>query len=164
MVVREGEVVDLLAAPEDLQRWLERERERLGDCTFAVANLEEIRGFRDAVRSLLLASAHRETPPSEAIERVNAASRAAPIALELEAGSDDDLQVVERHVGGGDLAQLLGRLARSAITVLTGPKRERLHMCSAPSCGMLFLGNRRWCTSMCGNRARVARHYGRKRA
>lgn len=164
MVVREGQVVDLLATREDLHRWLEAERERLGDCAFAVAHLEEIRALRDAVRSLLFATAYGKAPPREALERVNAASGAAPVAPQLEAGSDGELRAVERMVGGDPPEQLLGQLARSAIALVTGPERERLHMCTAPSCGMFFLGARRWCTPMCGNRARVARHHQRKRA
>lgn len=164
MVVSDGEVVDLLAAPMDLQRWLEWERERLGDCAFAVAHLEEISALRDAVRSLLVASAQGITPEPTAVERVNAASVAAPMAPQLEAGSDGVLQTAEWAVDGDPLAQLLGKLARSAIALLTGPERERLQVCGAPSCGMVFLSGRRWCSAPCGNRARAARHYRRTRA
>jgi predicted RNA-binding Zn ribbon-like protein len=164
MVVREGQAVDLLAAPEDLSRWLEAERVRLGDCAFAVAHLDEIRALRDAARSLLTASAQGTTPPPEALDHLNAASAAAPMAPQLEAGSDGRLRTVERAAEGNPLAQLLGRLARSAIALLTGPDRERLQVCAAPSCGMFFLGSRRWCCAACGNRARAARHYQRTKA
>jgi GNAT superfamily N-acetyltransferase len=69
------------------------------------------------------------------------------------------------RVGDADpLARLLGALARSAIAVLSEPPRERLQICRAPSCGMFFLGARRWCCAACGNRARAARHYRRTRA
>ena len=163
MVVREGQAVDLLEAPEDLHRWLDAERGRLGDCAFAVAHFEEIRALRDAIRSLLSAAAQAGTPPSGAVESVNAASCGAPTAPQLEGGSDGELRRVELTADGEPLAQLLGKLARSAIALLTGPERERLHVCDAPSCGMLFLGARRWCCAACGNRARAARHYRRKR-
>jgi len=163
MVVREGQAVDLLATPEELRRWLEAERARLGDCGFAVAHLEEIGALRDAVRSLLAAAALRATPPPAALERVNAASGAAPMAPQLTAGRDGSLQISEA-TAGDPLAQLLGRLARSAIALLTGPERVRLQVCAAPSCGMFYLGSRRWCCAACGNRARAARHYRRTRA
>jgi predicted RNA-binding Zn ribbon-like protein len=163
IVVRHGEVVDLLATQQDLERWLAREQERLGDCAFAVAHLEEIRALRDAVRGLLVASARGATHEPTAIERVNAASGAAPMAPQLETAGDCLLQTVERAVNGDPLAQLLGTLARSAIAVLTGPESRRLQVCGAPSCGMVFVSGRRWCSAPCGNRARAARHYQRMR-
>ena len=163
MVVREGEAVDLLATSDDLRRWLAAERERLGDCAFAIAHLAEIRALRDAVRGVLSAAAAGTTPPPETLEHVNAASAAAPVAPQLDVGRDGELRVDERLASPDPLARLLARLARSTITLLTGPERERLHVCDAPSCGMLFLGRRRWCCAACGNRARAARHYRRMR-
>jgi predicted RNA-binding Zn ribbon-like protein len=161
MVVREGEAVDLLATQQDLRRWLDAERPRLGDCGFAIRHLDEIRALRDAVRALLAASAQGAAPAREALEQVNAASVAAPIAPQLETGDHGRLQAVERTCEQDPLAQLLGSLARSAIAILTGDERERLHVCRAPSCGMFYLGERRWCCAACGNRARAARHYRR---
>ena len=159
LVVREGEEVDLLATRDDLRRWLAAERERLGDCAFAVAHLAEIRALRDAVRGALSATAAGATPPPEALEHVNAACADAPVAPQLNVGPDGELRVDERPASPDPLARLLATLARSAIALLTGP--ERLHLCGAPSCGMLFLGQRRWCCAACGNRARAARHYRR---
>lgn len=163
MVVREGEEVDLLASHDDLRQWVAAERERLGDCTFAIAHLAEIRALRDAVRAALSAAAGGRTPSPEALEHINSASRDAPVAPRLDVGRDGGLQVDERPTSPDPLARLLGRLARSAIAVLTGSEPPRLHVCDAPSCGMLFLGQRRWCCAACGNRARAARHYRRAR-
>ena len=60
---------------------------------------------------------------------------------------------------------LLGELAADAITVLTGPQAERLRQCANPDCILQFVADnprQRWCSSaLCGNRARVARHYRR---
>lgn len=161
MVVREGESVDLLATPGNLDQWLRCEGERLGDWASAMGRPEEISALRDAVRSLLEASAHARPLPPVALELVNAASRAAPVAAQIMASSEGELDVAELPIDADPLAQLLGKLARSAIAVLTGSDRERLQMCHAPSCGMFFLGDRLWCTSTCGNRARAARHYRR---
>jgi 4-amino-4-deoxy-L-arabinose transferase-like glycosyltransferase len=58
----------------------------------------------------------------------------------------------------------LGALARSAIEVVTLPRRDRLRACQAPGCVLFFqetARHRAWCSSGCGNRARVARHYAR---
>jgi len=164
MVVREGQEVDLLATSEDLRRWLEIEAQRLGDCAFAGAHLDEIRGLRDAVRRLLAARAHGARLPESELDRVNRASAAAAVAPRLEVDDEGRIEVVERAGTAEPLAQLEGRLARSAIAVLSGPDRELVHMCQAPSCGMFFVGGRRWCCAACGNRARAARHYERTRA
>lgn len=164
MVVREGETVDLLDLPESLQRWLEAERERLGECAFAATQLESIRELRDAVRELLAAAAAGESPPVEALERVNAASAGVPVMAQLHVDEGGSLTAGELAEDRDPLAQLLAALARSAIDLLTGRSRERLKLCTAPSCGMFFLGTRRWCCSACGNRARAARHYHRTRS
>src|SRR5438270_6233035 len=164
MVVREGESVDLLATRDDLARWLEPQRERLGDCRFALAHLPEIRTVRDAVRALLLAVADGRRPPARALEQINRTSRAAPVSPCLRVGSGGRLEAVASPAHSERLDNLLGTLARAAIELVTGPEAHRLKHCHAPSCGMLFLGARRWCCEACGNRARAARHYGRMRA
>jgi len=159
MVVREDETVDLIAAPEDLRRWLEAERGRLGEYAFQPAHLAEIRVLRDAIRELLGATAERRELPAQALDRLNAASAAAPVAPQL----NGQLGAVERAEDEASIDWLSGMLARSTIAVLAGAEREQLKVCRAPSCGMFFLGARRWCCSACGNRARAARHYRRRK-
>jgi predicted RNA-binding Zn ribbon-like protein len=163
MVVRDGEEFDLLASREDLGRWLAAERKRLGDCSFALTHLDEIRALRDAIRAVLFATARQTAPPPEALERLNAASAAAPVAMRLETDSQGRLSIDEVPAAADRVGRLLGSIAHSAITLLRGPERARLRVCDAPSCGMLFLGRRRWCSPACGNRARAARHYRRAR-
>jgi predicted RNA-binding Zn ribbon-like protein len=154
--------VDLIGNPAELRRWLAAERERLGGRGAAVVPPREIRELRDAARALLRAAAEESELPAAAVAVVNAASRAAPTSplLETESGSP---RRRESPSGGESAAALLGLLARSVIELLTGPERERLRICRAPSCGMLYLGSRRWCCAACGNRARAARHYARRR-
>jgi predicted RNA-binding Zn ribbon-like protein len=164
MVVRDGERVDLLATAADLRAWLDAERTRLGDCHFALAHLDEVRALRDAVHGLLGAAANRTEPPKDALARVNAASAAAPVAPQLVVEAAGALRARERDAGEDRLAQLLGTFARAAIDLVTSPAAAELHVCGAPSCGMYFLGARRWCCAACGNRARAARHYRRSAA
>jgi predicted RNA-binding Zn ribbon-like protein len=159
MVVRDDEAVDLIAAPEDMRRWLEAERGRLGDYAFEPAHLDEIQALRGAIRGLLGAAAGRSALPAQALDRLNAASAAAPVAPQL----DGEFVAVEHAPDEASVDWLLGTLARSTIALLAGPEREQLRVCRAPSCGMFFLGARRWCCSACGNRARAARHYRRRR-
>lgn len=64
---------------------------------------------------------------------------------------------------------LLGRVAESALELLTGSDRDLLRQCPGEECGWLFLdrsrsGRRRWCDMRdCGNRAKVGRFRRRAR-
>jgi predicted RNA-binding Zn ribbon-like protein len=162
MVVGE-ESVDLLASAAELEDWLERQRPRLGDCRFALGHLAELRALREDVRDLLAATATAEPLPQAALRRVNAACAAAPVAPQLLVGDDGGTLLAEAGGKVESLPALLGVLARSAILLIADRERGPLQVCAAPSCGMFFLGRRRWCCSACGNRARAARHYRRRR-
>jgi predicted RNA-binding Zn ribbon-like protein len=159
MVVREGERVDLLATREDFRRWLDAERKRLARYRFNPGDLAEVRELRDAIRGLLTASVEGTVLPPEALTQVNSVSAADPVAPRLAMDLSAELRATGD--GGGSLDRLLGIVARSAIELLAGPEADSLKICRAPSCGMFFLGARRWCCSACGNRARAARHYRR---
>jgi predicted RNA-binding Zn ribbon-like protein len=117
---------------------------------------------REDVRSLFAACATGGAFDRVAIERLNAASRGAPVAPQLRMTDGGDLQVIaEEQIA--DMPAFLGAIARSAIELLAEHDRSPLRICGAPSCGMFFTGRRRWCCAACGNRARAARHYeGRK--
>jgi predicted RNA-binding Zn ribbon-like protein len=162
MVVREGgEAVDLLADEVQMQRWLAYEGERFGGAELELG----VRGFarlcelRDAVRDLFAASVERRPLPLEAIACVNAASAQDPCSPQL-CFRDGVAEV--REPSGRGVGGLLGMSARAAIRLLGEPGGAELHLCRAPSCGMFFLGKRRWCCAACGNRARAARHYSRQ--
>jgi predicted RNA-binding Zn ribbon-like protein len=165
MVVRDDgdEAVDLLASSADLEQWLAAEGERLDGYVAGPDDLEAIRALREAVRGLLAAAAQGNPLAGDDLDRVNAASAAAPIVPWL--AIDDDRPVrIEAAAGGGEgLSSLLGSLARSTIELLAETPAGELRVCRAPSCGMFYLGRRRWCCAACGNRARAARHYRRHR-
>lgn len=164
MVVRDGgEEVDLISTPAELERWLAAEGERLEGCGSAAA-LGAVRELRDAVRGLLTATAEGVEASRGDIERVNAASAAAPIAPRLALVGGRAVPTEPVAAGGAPLSRLLGALARAAIELLADTPEGELRICRAPSCGMFYLGSRRWCCSACGNRARAARHYRRHRA
>jgi predicted RNA-binding Zn ribbon-like protein len=163
MVVREGKAVDLLAEETQLQRWLELMGERLGGGKLelddaAFTRLCELRG---AVRDLFAASAGGERLPAGALACLNEASAQDPRSPRLEIGGDGVAEVRETSEAG--VEGLLGASARAAIRLLGEPRGAELHLCNAPSCGMFFLGKRRWCCAACGNRARAARHYRRQK-
>jgi predicted RNA-binding Zn ribbon-like protein len=69
-----------------------------------------------------------------------------------------------------DAHQLIGKIVRSAVELLTSRDVERLKMCAADDCGWLFIDdsrsrNRRWCEMRtCGSRHKARVYYQRKRA
>lgn len=163
MVLREGgEAVDLLADDTQMQRWLEVERERLGcaELDLGAEGFIRLCELRDAVRVLFAASAEGAPLPAAAIACLNAASAQDPCSPQLCIRGDGVAVVRESSVTGVD--RLLGMSARAAIRLLCEPGGAELRLCKAPSCGMFFLGKRRWCCAACGNRARAARHYSRR--
>src|ERR1700754_869056 len=117
MVVREGETVDLLDSDGALENWLELERPRLGDCAFVLSERDELVRVREDVRSLFAARATGSAFDPAAIERLNAVSRGAPVAPQLQVSDGGDLRVIaDERIA--DMPTFLGTLARSAIRLL----------------------------------------------
>lgn len=155
---------DLLSDQDACERFWSVQSSRLPE-GWAVPSLDDTRRLRDALRSLLDSALAQQSVDSKALELVNRASGA--VSTILEATSDDyPLRRWERWMAKRPSDLALGAAARSAIDVLANPiELERLRRCANPNCSMLFVhgDNRRvWCTpNICGNRARVARHYHR---
>src|SRR5919109_564196 len=81
------------------------------------------------------------------------------------AGPRDLLESEEELAAGDSYVRFEAAVARSAIE-LASRGEDRLSVCGAPSCGMLYLREHPrqvWCSKACGNRARVARHAARQR-
>jgi len=155
-VRRRGETYEeLLATPDDLAEWAERERGRIPALPrVSEARLGEVRALRDAVFATLRAAAEGEPIPAAAEQALNAALLAVPLVPRLEAGA----VVVVPLREADPLAELAARACASALELIARPE---LALCDAPGCGQLYLRHRsdqRWCGSACGVRARVARH------
>lgn len=166
--VRKGGVdVDLLDGPSALAAWLSAEAGRQ-PWTGAVTamDLRAVRAMRDAIAELLAARHGGASPPRGALRTVNAALAAAAPATKL-VWTSAGLQVKAR---AATLKRdtLLHALAMDAVGLLTGPQAKLLRRCAHPECVLQFLARnprRRWCSAaVCGNRARVARHYLRQQA
>jgi predicted RNA-binding Zn ribbon-like protein len=165
-----GVVQDALTTPGELRAWL---RVRYPHDMAGGADLERFRVLRDALRRLAAvvtaddrpAAASATTDAQRAVADVNAAAALAPAwpTLVLRDGTLD--QTVAASGTPGD--RLLTAIAREAIELFTGAGRVELRACRAPGCVLYFVHDhprREWCSSACGNRARVARHYSRHRA
>ncbi|MGH2636498.1 MAG: CGNR zinc finger domain-containing protein [Actinomycetota bacterium] len=164
----EERVADLLSGPADLARWLEHQEPWLGPAPEeASLRLADFRGLRGAIRSLLAASVAGEAMPPAAVRAVNDASAAMPGHLALDATDPRAPVAVVAGSAGSATAEILARIARSAIEIVGGPDRERIRVCPAPRCRRYFRASRAgqvWCGDACGNRVRVARYHERRRA
>lgn len=161
LFVEAEETWDLLGSPEQIDLWLQRERERLGSTAALRRRPEALIQLRDAIHEAFTAQARRAPLPGGAVSRLNRAAAAACTYSQL----DSHGRHVQRTRARASAERALARIAESAIGLLGGPQRDRLQICPAPNCGMFFLAGprERWCCSACGNRARVARHYRRHR-
>jgi predicted RNA-binding Zn ribbon-like protein len=170
---RDGSTVDLLADLDGLARWLRHaggpgspggssgssgSGGTLGGDEVAAEQLQALRGH---VLALFGAAVRQHPLPRAAVTAVNRAAAGAPAVVQLEAGE----LVVHYDASPGDA--FLADVAASAISMMGGPRRDRLRRCGSPGCGRWFVASRprqRWCSPNCGNRARVARFQQRHRA
>ena len=166
-VRRDGAVADLLDTPAALAAWLKAQSARLAwSGRVAEADLRAVKELRTAMAALLSARRDGSRPSAWALRKVNAAL-AAPVAsarLTWTAAGP-------RLAGPAEASRcevLLHVLAADVVSVLTGPSVTHLRTCAHPECVLQFLAlnpRRRWCSAaVCGNRARVARHYRRQQA
>jgi predicted RNA-binding Zn ribbon-like protein len=176
-----GRVTDALSNDAETAAWLRAVADRIGaetgtpselldeDALQAVA--EDLRQLRDALRRLAAETTADPRPAAtapdlarqDAVDTVNALARTWP---ELSWPADGDPRRV--HRGRGSTARLAVELiAHQGVELFTGPDRDRLRACLAPNCLLYFVkdhGRREWCSTLCGNRIRAARHYRRHRA
>ena len=162
VTVTGGEELDLLAGAGEYERWARAEASALGwpDLDLLLDHRDELLSLRERVRAVIGARADGEPLPVDAVAELNRVSRAAPEWAELEGG-----ELVSRS-DAGELAVLLARYARDALR-WAASDAPPLRRCPAPSCGMFYPPSRpqqRWCSTACGSRARVARHYRARRS
>jgi predicted RNA-binding Zn ribbon-like protein len=158
-----GNEEDLLAPPGEYERWATAEAAALGWSAerrkLLLAERERVLRTRSDVRAVIGAVADGRPLPAGAVESLNQISRGASEWVELQPRSGK----LRTHSRGDPLAQLLAAYARDALRVAADGGGV-LRRCPAPSCGMFYPPQRpqqRWCSTQCGTRARVARHYRR---
>lgn len=161
-------VHDALATPDEALVWL---RAVLPDPP--TPDLDRLRLLRDALRRL---AAERTGDPrpstgsavptrAAALRVLDDACAAAPTwsSLRWEPGEEPRREV--RSAAAPDRV-LIGGLAEQAVRFFAGAQAAELRACLAPGCVLYFVRHhprREWCSAGCGNRARVARHYRRRR-
>ncbi len=133
----------------------------------AVREVARVHGVRGAMREVANAVIEQRAPRSGALDTVNRALHARQV-IEL-VTSPDGVTVDHRHVGD-PIDDALARLADPFVTELTSGHPEDIKTCASETCFDIFFdtsrtGKRRWCDmSVCGNRAKAARHRARAKS
>jgi predicted RNA-binding Zn ribbon-like protein len=127
---------------------------------------DELAELRAAVRAALQATVGGKAHDRAVLDALN---RAAARALTSPAARwrNGRAEAATDFHGASRADVVLAALAVDAIALITGPHRDDLRACGAPGCVLMFLKDhprRAWCSDACGNRARQARHYERRRS
>ena len=158
----------LTPQPEALTGWLHDYR-RAG----AAQAFQQLRVLRDALRCLAasatgdirVAAASAGPDRQAAIETLDRACATAPTWLTLH-WPDGEEPHCRLHSNATPGQTVVSMLAEQAVELFSGDLRSQLRACQAPGCVLYFVKQhprREWCSASCGNRARVARHYHRRR-
>lgn len=176
-IVRDGERVDLLTTPADVFSWL-ADAGVAKDAELASLRrslspkeldrfLADAKAFRAEMRKVVDAIARGAKVPPAALHDINRYLNTGAVELRLRA-TDSRYELVEkRRFESADA--LLAPIARSMADLLCSRDHALVRQCEGARCILYFLDTskahrRRWCSmSACGNRAKVAAHYERKR-
>lgn len=162
---------DLLTTLDELRAWLGLQADRFPQVHDVLAHLAEedlvdVRAIREHTADALARVRRGERPAEADLEALNHAQGAAPLINEL-SWNGSTTTGARRRIGSPG-ARLAGWLAEAAADLLSDPAVAKIRECAADDCVLLFLpthSQRRWCSATrCGNRARVARHYQRRKA
>jgi predicted RNA-binding Zn ribbon-like protein len=154
---------DLLPADLDAQAWWQIQRARVPDGD--LPDITALRRLRCALRETIEAQLDGRPVPAAAIEDLNFFMWSAPASIRLVPdGTGLGAETVWHREYGGN--PRLAFIATQAAGFLADPAQAaRLRRCANPACSMIFIAvnpRRSWCApGICGNRARVARHYRR---
>ncbi|GLY47574.1 ABATE domain-containing protein [Lentzea sp. NBRC 102530] len=159
-------VRDLLADEQDNAKWWALQADRVP--AGPPPSLGATRRLRSLLRDLLDAHLTGTTPDPSLIADLNAVAAAVPTSPRLD-GWGADARAETRWHDDYNGHPALAALAGEAIRLLADQARlASLRACANPACSMLFLAEnkrRMWCAAnVCGNRARVARHYEKTRS
>jgi predicted RNA-binding Zn ribbon-like protein len=182
-----GHVHDALSTDAEVLSWLRAVGPRLQGDAPAVAEwlaadrpgglrnaAVALRRLRDALRRLAAeatedprpAAASATAERAAAVKVLNEVAAASPswpaLAWPADAEPVRTLQVA-RPVG----TAVASLLAAEFVAMVAGGRHPQLRACLAPGCVLYFAkdhNRREWCSSGCGNRARAARHYQRRKA
>lgn len=182
-----GGVHDALRTEAEVLAWLRAVGPRLVEHASGVATwldsdppvdldqaATELRRLRDALRRLAAETTQDPRPAAaaaisdrdRALEIVNQVAAVAPAwpAVTWPVGHQPMRTLQVSQPAGSAIASML---ATEFIGLLATGSPPELRACLAPGCVLYFAkdhNRREWCSPACGNRARAARHYRRRKA
>ncbi len=174
-----GQEKDLLDSYADLVTWCkdadlltEVEGERMlsegqGRPEEAADALSAVKECRETIYAVFLAIAQSVVPGEEALEELNGHIADTSSRSRIVAAGDEFIWTCTRNCDSLD--RIVWPVIRSAAALLTSEDRRLIKCCASHECRVLFFDTsrnkrRRWCDmKTCGNRAKVRRHYRRKR-
>lgn len=160
-------VHDSLETLAHLQQWAAAAG--VGDGQVDESDLDLARELRDALRRLAADATHDDRPGAMSADIDTQAALAvtnrfvADCTPVLRHEPGQGYSRGWREVGASSFRRELAALALEGADLLAG---QVLRACGGPGCVLYFdrsHSRREWCSAECGNRARVARHYRRKR-
>lgn len=163
---------DLLAWSRQAGVLGESDRTRLGEVANAAPGraasaLQTAVELRETLFAIFSALAADERPEALSLDHLNAALGDASIHLRVE-DSGSSIGWVWEMVPDR-LDSMLWPVVRSAADLLTSDEAQWVRQCASLTCSWLFVDRsrtrrRRWCDmKTCGNRAKVRRHYLKKK-
>jgi len=150
----EGEAArwEILHEPADVARFLGVIIETEPPVVEA-ADMERVFAVRRAISNLARSRVAGDPEPKGTIGVINAAAAEPSLVPQLQ--SDGSRRLLPGHA-----RQALSTIARDAVDLYSSPLAERVRICEAEDCGLLFVdasrpGTRRWCSmDWCGDRAK----------
>ncbi len=175
-----GRIRDALAGRSEIERWVHAVSGQMrmsprpsSPEPMSSADVARLVSLREAIRRL--AAEHTQDPRSlgestvpdaaTATSIVNDSSALSSLWTELE-WEGSTARRRDAWIGGSFAEAVIAVIARRMIDLCASPEWERLRPCLAPGCSYYFVKDnvrRQWCSPLCGNRARVARHAERHR-
>jgi predicted RNA-binding Zn ribbon-like protein len=158
-----GHLIDSINSPELLQDWCAQRMDQLAPAgqpgKLGDEDLNRIADLRAAIRRALdaVVNDHQVDPDDAQIVSDNAARAHRHVVL------SPDLET-RYHWSVPDFGTRATTLIAEDAISLLAERAAGVHACEAPGCIMYFIPTterRRWCSTTCGNRARVARHQRR---
>lgn len=159
-----GERVELLQGVDDLAHWARAAGLQV-DGQLQAGDLVAARALRAALRNVFQARIDGAAGGRRDLAVINEHLAEYALHKVLQAGKNRPDYEWAPAQDAGSARALLSRLAYAGADLLTSPQADRLKRCTNAECVLIFVDTsrsqrRRWCSmEVCGNRAKVAKHY-----